>query len=55
LTDQDDIVDAWGMEFEYNMPPRKYGDQYRMYEIISYGANHEEGGTGADAERYEGQ
>jgi general secretion pathway protein G len=55
LTDPDDVVDAWGVEFEYNVPPSKYGDKYRIYEIISYGANREEGGTGADAERYEGQ
>jgi general secretion pathway protein G len=29
--------DKWGQEFDYNKPPKKYGNLYRYYEIISDG------------------
>lgn len=36
-------VDPWGNPYEYQSPGRK-----GPYEVISYGADHREGGTGAD-------
>lgn len=37
--------DPWGHPYEYNAPGRK-----GPYEIRSYGADHKEGGTGADTD-----
>ena len=37
LTDEDDLVDKWGNEFEFNMPPVKNKTKYKYYEIISTG------------------
>lgn len=48
------VVDKWGNEIIYNNPPQKHGDKYRYFELISLGANGEEGGTGNDAELDEG-
>lgn len=39
-------TDPWGMDFIYRSP----GDEERDYEIISYGADGEEGGDGFDAD-----
>jgi len=39
-------TDPWGLEFIYRSP----GDDEREYEIISYGADGEEGGEGFDAD-----
>lgn len=36
--------DAWGFDFEYNMPPVKYKDRFKKFEIISHGEEGE-GGT----------
>jgi general secretion pathway protein G len=38
-------VDPWGHTYEYNQPGRN-----GPYEVISYGADHREGGTGAEAD-----
>jgi general secretion pathway protein G len=38
-------VDPWGHAYEYNYPGRN-----GPYELVSYGADHQEGGTGADAD-----
>lgn len=38
-------VDPWGNPYEYQSPGRK-----GPYEVISYGADHREGGTGADTD-----
>ena len=37
--------DPWGFAYEYHSPGRT-----RPYEVICYGADHREGGTGADAD-----
>ena len=36
LNSEEEIVDKWGMEIEYNIPPLKY-KQFKTYEIISAG------------------
>ena len=38
-------LDPWGHPYEYNYP-----GQSAPYEIVSYGADHQEGGEGADAD-----
>lgn len=38
-------VDPWGYAYEYNYPGRN-----GPYDLVSYGADHAEGGTGADAD-----
>lgn len=38
-------VDPWGHPYEYHIPGRT-----SAYEILSYGADHREGGTGADTD-----
>jgi general secretion pathway protein G len=38
-------TDPWGNGYEYNYP-----GQSSPYELVSYGADHREGGTGADAD-----
>ncbi|MFN8707094.1 MAG: type II secretion system major pseudopilin GspG [Planctomyces sp.] len=38
-------TDPWGHPYEYQAPGRK-----GAYEVISYGADHREGGTGADTD-----
>lgn len=38
-------VDPWGNAYEYQSPGRK-----GTYEVVSYGADHREGGTGADTD-----
>jgi general secretion pathway protein G len=38
-------VDPWGHSYEYLVPGRS-----GPYDVISYGADHREGGTGADAD-----
>ncbi|WP_040592140.1 type II secretion system major pseudopilin GspG [Schlesneria paludicola] len=38
-------VDPWGNAYEYQSPGRK-----GAYEVVSYGADHREGGTGADTD-----
>jgi general secretion pathway protein G len=38
-------VDPWGHSYEYLVPGRS-----GPYEVISYGADHREGGTGGDAD-----
>ena len=35
--DEDDLLDTFGNEFEYNNPPVKYKGKYRYFEIISPG------------------
>jgi len=37
--------DPWGHEFEYRIPGTK-----SAFEVVCYGADHREGGTGADAD-----
>lgn len=36
-------LDGWDADFEYNSPPVKFKQQYRYYEIISYGDPSKEG------------
>ncbi len=50
LDGEDDLLDKWGNEFECNIPPVRYKNKYRYLEIISFGADGEEGGTGDKAE-----
>lgn len=50
LDDEGDLLDKWGGEFECNIPPVKYKNKFKYLEIISYGADGEEGGTGDNAE-----
>ena len=38
-------TDPWGQAYEYNYPGRS-----GPYDLVSYGADHEEGGSGADAD-----
>ena len=38
-------VDPWGQAYEYNYPGRS-----GPYKLVSYGADHQEGGTGAEAD-----
>jgi general secretion pathway protein G len=38
-------VDPWNHSYEYTYPGRN-----SSYELVSYGADHQEGGTGADAD-----
>lgn len=38
-------VDPWGHPYEYNYPGRD-----APYELVSYGADHQQGGAGADAD-----
>jgi general secretion pathway protein G len=38
-------VDPWGQAYQYNQPGRN-----APYEVICYGADHREGGAGADAD-----
>jgi len=38
-------TDPWGHSYEYQAPGRK-----GAYEVVSYGADHREGGTGADTD-----
>jgi general secretion pathway protein G len=38
-------IDPWGQPYQYNQPGRN-----TPYEVISYGGDHREGGTGADAD-----
>jgi general secretion pathway protein G len=38
-------VDPWGQTYQYNQPGRN-----APYEVICYGADHREGGAGADAD-----
>lgn len=35
-------VDAWNKEIEYNLPPKKYRDRYKKYELISSGGSEDE-------------
>ena len=44
------LKDAWKNEYEYNAPPAHYRNQFKYYELISYGANGVEGGDGNDAD-----
>jgi general secretion pathway protein G len=53
-TKEDFLRDKWDNEIIYNHPPEKHKDKFKNFEIISYGANGEEGGTGQDAELYDG-
>ena len=38
-------TDPWGRPYEYNYP-----GQSAPYDLVSYGADHQEGGAGADAD-----
>lgn len=38
-------IDPWGHSYEYQYPGRK-----GVYEVVSYGSDHREGGTGADTD-----
>ena len=51
---EDDLLDKWGHEIEYNCPPVKYKNKFRYLEVISFGRDGMEGGTGDDAEIPEG-
>jgi general secretion pathway protein G len=39
LESEDDLEDKWGNPFEVNIPPLKYTDKYKYFEIISYGGD----------------
>ena len=41
LDEDDDLLDKWGNEFEYNIPPVKYKNKYRYFQIISLGSGEE--------------
>ncbi|MBD3231307.1 type II secretion system protein GspG [Candidatus Dependentiae bacterium] len=49
LDSEDDLLDKWGNELELNIPPVK-SKKFRYLEIISYGADGQEGGIGENAE-----
>jgi general secretion pathway protein G len=38
-------IDPWGHAYEYNYPGHE-----APYDLVSYGADHQEGGTGAEAD-----
>jgi general secretion pathway protein G len=38
---EDDLMDKWGDEFEYNAPPQRY-KKFRFFEIISAGGEQED-------------
>ncbi len=35
-------LDAWGNEFEYNLPPIRFKNKYKIFEIVSEGPEGEE-------------
>ena len=41
VDEDEDLVDKWGNEFEYDCPPVKYKNKYRYFEIISMGSGEE--------------
>jgi general secretion pathway protein G len=41
-----DILDPWDVEFKYDNPPRHNAD----FDIYTYGADHQEGGEGENAD-----
>ena len=53
LDDEEDLTDKWGYEFEYNRPPVR-NKKFRVFEIISFGADGQEGGNDDNAEIYIG-
>lgn len=40
---EDDLIDSWSTQFEFNAPPVKH-KEYHYFEIISTGRSEEEGG-----------
>ena len=42
LDEDSDLLDEWGNDFEYNLPPIKYRDKYKYFEIISSGGPEED-------------
>ncbi|MBU4270126.1 type II secretion system major pseudopilin GspG [Candidatus Dependentiae bacterium] len=36
-----DLQDAWAQDFEYNCPPEKYKNKFKIFEIISVGGEME--------------
>ncbi len=53
LDDEDDLEDKWGNELEYNAPPAR-SKKFKVFEIISFGADGQEGGEGDNVEIYVG-
>lgn len=53
-TKEDFLRDKWDNDIIYNCPAEKYKDKFKNFEVISYGKNGEEGGTGEDADLYDG-
>ena len=53
LDDEEDLEDKWGNELQYNRPPER-SKKFKIFEIISFGADGQEGGDGDDAEIYIG-
>lgn len=53
VASEEDLEDKWGRDFEYNIPPVKE-KKFRYFEIISFGADGEEGGKGDNAEIHVG-
>ena len=53
IDDEEDLEDKWGMELEYSIPPTK-SKKFRIFEIISFGSDGQEGGQGENAEIYVG-
>ena len=51
---EDFLRDKWDNDIIYNFPVEKYKDKFKNFEVISYGANGEEGGTGQDSDLYDG-
>ena len=55
LEGQDEVpTDAWRNEFEYNTGSDITQKKFKHYEIISHGANGEEGGSGIDKDLFVG-
>lgn len=38
-TKEEDLLDSWSNNFEYNNPPEKHKDKYKYYEVISSGGD----------------
>ncbi len=42
IESEEDLQDSWSFDLEYNNPPQKYRQQYKIFEIISIGGEAEE-------------
>ncbi len=42
LDEDKEMNDAWGNPIQYNYPPRRFKNQFKKYELYSFGADEEE-------------